>query len=103
MPRLGARKGSNQSKATNLITMNQANAGKGGTGSAAGVPQAGTGGATNGADGQNLPGTAGHAGVSGTGLGGGSASGGSVMIDNTNVTGNSASTADNDVSVITES
>ena len=98
-PRSGARKGSKQSMATNLITANQANAGPGGSGGAAGVPQAGAGGIPNGAAGQTHAGTAGATALSGTGIGGGLdlLTGGTVVIDNTTITGNTAATSDNDV------
>ncbi len=51
-------------------------------------------------NGQAHPGAAGVAGVAGVGIGGGLdlLPGGTVTIDNTNITGNTASTSDNDVS-----
>jgi hypothetical protein len=82
-----------------MITANQANAGLRGPGGAPGGALAGTGGARNGVDGQIFPGTAGGAGLSGFGIGGGhDPLTNSVVIDNTNISGNSASSADNDVS-----
>ena len=100
-PRLGAKKGSRQSKATNTITDNQANSGLGGAGGQGGDDVAGLGGRPNGLFGTAVPGTAGANGVSGIGIGGGLVylTGGIAMIANTNITGNRASTADNDVSV----
>jgi hypothetical protein len=99
-PRLGAKQGSRQSKATNTITDNQANSGLGGAGGQGGTAFEGTFGRPNGLAGTATQGTAGANGVSGAGIGGGldRLTGGIAMIANTNITGNSASTADNDVS-----
>ena len=99
-PRLGAKKGSKQFKATDTISANQANQGSGGRGGAAGGAIGGQGQTPGGPAGQAFPGIAGVAGVEGVGLGGGLDffPGGDVTIDNTNITGNNASTADNDVS-----
>ena len=61
-------------------------------------PQAGAGGSPNGAAGLTHPGNAGATALSGTGIGGGLDlfTGGTVVIDNTTITGNTATT-DNDV------
>ena len=55
-PELGAKKGSKQSKATDLVTGNQANSGAGGSGGGAGTATAGTGGMTGGQNGTPTPG-----------------------------------------------
>ena len=96
---IGAKKGSKQSKATNLITANQATAGAGGPGAAPGIAQAGTGGTPGGTNGQVFPGNRGRTGTAGTGVGGGLdlIAGGTVVIDNTTLTGNTATTSNNDV------
>jgi hypothetical protein len=96
---MGARKGSAQSKATNLISENQANAGTAGGGGMPGVPNAGAGGVANGPAGQGSFGTAGASGLGGNGLGGGLnlTQGGSVVAENTTITNNTASTSGNDV------
>jgi hypothetical protein len=98
-PRLGTRKGSAKSKATNLVTNNQANAGPAGGGGTAGVPTAGAGGVANGFAGQNIFGNLGASGRVGNGIGGGLnlTQGGSVVTENTTITGNTASTAGIDV------
>ena len=98
-PRLGAKKRSQQSKATNLITANQAFGGLGARGNDAGVPQAGAGGTPNGAAGLTHRGNDGAIALSGTGIGGGLYlfAGGTVVLDNTTITGNTATTSDNDV------
>ena len=97
-PRLGALPGSKQSKATNTITGNQATAGPAGAGGAGGSAFAGAGGSMA-ARGGVIPGKAGKAGTAGMGIGGGLdlIAGGHATIDNTTVTGNHASTSDNDV------
>ena len=99
-PRLGARRSSQQSKATNTITASQAVRGQGGPGGAGGAAFGGVGGAPGGMNGQAHPGASGTSAVSGVGVGGGLDlfPAGTVTIDNTNITGNTASTADNDVS-----
>src|SRR5262249_62280626 len=99
-PRLGSHKGSKQSKATDTITGNQANLGPGGAGGPAGGVVAGSGGSPNGSAGAAFPGATGVAGVSGAGVGGGLdlLPGGTAVIDDTAITGNTASTADSDVS-----
>ena len=98
-PRLHAKKRSKQSKATNLITANQASAGLGGAGAAAGIPVAGSGGIPGGVPGQTFPASSGTAGQPGTGIGGGLnlIAGGTVVIDDTMVTGNHATTNNDDV------
>jgi hypothetical protein len=98
-PRLGAKKGSKQFKATDVITGNSAHAGPGSAGGSLGVAQAGTGGSPSGAAGTSFPGHFGTAGTAGTGVGGGLdlITGGTVVIDNTTISGNSATTTDNDV------
>ena len=99
-PRLGAKKSSKQSKATDTITGNQANRGLGGAGWLGGGAQAGLGGTPGGFPGTAILGTAGTTGPSGVGIGGGLdlLPGGTVVIDDTTITGNQASTNDNDVS-----
>jgi hypothetical protein len=99
-PRLGTKKGSKQSKATNLIVANQAiAAGSGAIGGAAGVANAGAGGSPNGVAGLTPPGNDGLTALSGPGIGGGLdlLTGGTVVIDNTTITANSATTSDNEV------
>jgi hypothetical protein len=98
-PRLDAKKRSQQSKATNLISANEADGGTGNLGSDAGVPQAGAGGSPSGAAGHTHPGSAGVTAQNGTGAGGGLdlVAGGIVLIDDTTVTGNTATTSDNNV------
>jgi hypothetical protein len=100
-PRLGARKGSRQSRAANLITANQANAGSGNSGGAAGLAMAGAGGSLGGVAGHATPGVPGTTGTAGTGMGGGLCLvvGGTVLIDNTQNAGNQATTSDPDVFV----
>jgi hypothetical protein len=98
-PRLGARKGSTQSKATDTITANLANGRPGGTGGPAGATNAGLGAPPVGSNGLAFPGSPGGTGSSGVGIGGGLGldPGGTVVIDNTTITGNHATTTDNDV------
>lgn len=98
-PRLGAKKGSKQFKATDTITANSAHLGLGGSGGNLGIGQAGIGGGPNGAAGTSFPGHVGTAGNTGTGVGGGLdlVTGGTVVTDNTTITGNTASSTDNDV------
>jgi hypothetical protein len=98
-PRLGARKGSRQSKATDTITANQATGRTGGEAGSGGAAFAGLGGNPNGTIGRSNQGIARTGASSGAGLGGGVAifPGLSVKIDNTNIAGNTASTAANDV------
>jgi hypothetical protein len=98
-PRLGAKKGSRQSKAMNVITANQANRGLGGVGGKAGTGFGGLGGQPNGVIGPSVNGTTGADGAPGTGSGGGLVQSPTmaVAIKNTTITGNTASTANNDV------
>jgi hypothetical protein len=98
-PRLGAKKGSRQSKATDVITANQANRGLGGKGGLGGTGFGGLGGQPNGAIGLFLNGTTGADGAPGTGLGGGLVQSPTmaVVIKNITITGNTALTANNDV------
>ena len=65
-----------------------------------GAQPAGAGGTPSGTAGSAFPGSPGTAGVSGVGVGGGLdlIPGGTAVIDDTTVTGNHASTNDNDVS-----
>ena len=82
------------------ITANQANGGPGGQAGAGGIASVGNGGAPGGSTGFTaIPGTPGASGTSGRGIGGGLGSfpGANTTIDNTNINGNSASSADNDV------
>ncbi len=98
-PTKGAKKGSKQSKATDLVTANHALGGFAGAAGPAGQPHVGIGRAPGGADGTEFLGKAGSPGSGGTGAGGGLylSSGGTATIDNANITGNQASTSDNDV------
>jgi len=96
-PRLGAKKGSKQAKATDLITTNQALAGSGGQGGAGGSATAGGGISPFGIHGVATPGQPGATDLFSVGVGGGIANFGTVHIDNTIITGNHASTNDNDV------
>ncbi len=98
-PRLGAKKRSKQSKATDSITANQARTTLGATGGAAGAPQAGAGGSPNGAAGVTQAGNAGATAAPSTGIGGGLElfAGGTAIIDNTTITGNTAATTGNNV------
>jgi hypothetical protein len=82
-----------------VITGNSAAAGIGGAEGSLGVAQAGTGGSPSGVSGGSFLGHFGTAGTPGTGVGGGLdlVTGGTVVIDNTTISGNSATTTDNDV------
>jgi hypothetical protein len=81
------------------VTGNQAIAGTVGTGALAGNAIAGLGGVPGGFAGTAFPGTNGSAGASGVGIGGGLdlLPGGTAAIADTTITGNTASTNDNDV------
>src|SRR5262249_59017407 len=96
-PRLGAHKGSKQSKATDTITGNQANRGFGGSGGPAGGVSAGAGGSPGGSAGAAFPGSNGAAGVAGVGIGGGVdlLPRGTAVIDGTRSTRHPPSTAEN--------
>jgi hypothetical protein len=98
-PRQGAKKGSKQSKATDTITANEANAGPGGGREGEGTAIAGLGGSPGGHAGTATPGAFGAGGAAGNGIGGGLnlTGGGHATIDNTTRTGNHATTTDNDV------
>ena len=98
-PRRGAINGSRQSKATDTITTNLASASQGGTGGAAGAVTVGLGASPGGSNGLAFPAGPGGTGSSGVGIGGGVdlEIGGTAIIDNTFVTGNHATTSDNDV------
>ena len=82
-----------------FVTANHAVAGPGGRGGAAGGLGGGLGGTPGGAAGLAHPGNRGSTALSGAGIGGGFylATGGTVSIDNTTITGNSAATSNNDV------
>jgi hypothetical protein len=100
MPRLNTQPGTAQANATDLITANQAFQESGGNGGLGGNAVVGFGGAgnPNGAFGHL---SAGHNGANhvatSLGVGGGINIVGSATIDNTTITGNHASTSDNDV------
>lgn len=96
-PRKGAKSGSTQAKATDLINGNVAQGVLGGFGGATGKVVAGLGGSPNGPKGHVILKFAGSAGTLGSGIGGGVAILAPATIDNTSITGNHASTADNDV------
>ena len=96
-PRLGAKKGSKQSKVTDLITTNQALVGTGGAVGAGGAATAGLGGNSSGASGTATAGTNGVAHPLSIGAGGGIFTVATATIDFTAITGNSASTLDPDV------
>jgi hypothetical protein len=97
-PRLGAKKGSSQAKATDTITLNDAGFALGATGGAVGIPVLGIGGTPNGHFGTVISnGTVGTKGSNGVGVGGGIAIIGTATIDDTNITGNHASNNDDDV------
>jgi hypothetical protein len=98
-PRLGARKGSKQSRAVNQFTKNLANQGDGGGGGTNGTATPGPGGSPSGTTGAIDPSLPGGRGIHGMGVGGGLDLdvGGTAVIDNTTVTGNQASSSGNDV------
>ena len=88
-PRLGAKSGSTQAGATDVITANQAKAGSAGSAGLAGGAEAEPGHAT--------PGNNGTVDTFSVGIGGGIAIIGTAVIDNTSIFGNQATTADPDV------
>jgi hypothetical protein len=89
-PRLGAKKHSKQTNATDTITGNKASAGGAGSPGAGGLAHVAAGAtATNG--------TAGPAASAGVGVGGGIVNVGTATIDNTTISGNTATTNDNDI------
>jgi hypothetical protein len=98
-PRLGAKKGSPQSKATDSISGNHANRGPGGAGGQGGNGFGGLGGQPNGVQGSDLQGSSSPDASPGIGVGGGLVenSSNNVAIRNTQIAGNTASTEDNDV------
>ncbi len=96
-PRRGARKGSKQAKATGVITTNHAFDSGGGTPGHASSVGIGLGGSPSGANGSVLAGQNGTADTSTVGVGGGIATFGNTTIDNVSITGNTASTNDNDI------
>ena len=89
-PELGATKGSKQALATDEITGNEAQLGEAGTPGKAGLALAASAGQAT----QGSPGTVDTFTV---GIGGGIATWGTAKIDNTAITGNFASTNDNDI------
>jgi hypothetical protein len=96
-PRLGAKKGSRQAKATDVITSNQANSGLGGAGGQGGEAFEGIGGQPNGVVGSATQGFTKPDAAAGSGIGGGVVQNPTVTIKNTTITGNTASTSNNDV------
>ncbi len=98
-PRKGAKKGSGQSSATDLITTNRAAGGPGAIGGApstlsfGGAP--GTGSSSSGTVGKVIAALPGAAGTAGASSGGGIAILGTATIDNTSITGNQATTDPN--------
>ena len=96
-PRLNVKKGSSQSKATDLITLNQALSAAGGAPGTGGTATAGTGGTPNGPNGTATQGTNGAAHPLSIGAGGGIFTVATATIDFTTIIGNTASTQDNDV------
>ena len=96
----GRKKGSKQAKATDTITDNQANSGTGGAGGSPGARPPDPAATPSGYAGSAFPGSPGTAGVSGVGRRrrAGPHPRRHRAIDNTTITGNHASTNDNDVS-----
>jgi hypothetical protein len=91
---LKVRKGSPRSRATYSISGNQASFGRAGLPGAGAGAAGGQGGAPNGSAGRAMPGSAGALAGNGKGIGGGlfRAPNAKVLINNTRITGNSAST-----------
>jgi hypothetical protein len=99
-PRLGLKKGRPQAVASNAITANTAQGGKGGDGGTGGRGIGGQAGTPNGSPGMgDPPAVNGAKGSVGEGFGGGVsvASSKDLAIASTRISGNVASTADNDV------
>jgi hypothetical protein len=96
-PRLGARKGTKEASATDVITGNHANASPAGNPGHGGSATAGTGGSPHGARGGATAGNNGTVDTFSVGIGGGIAIIGTAIIDNTSISGNHATTADPDV------
>ena len=92
---MGAKKGSKQAHATDVITTNQALAGSGGQAGAGGGATAGGGTSPFGQNGAAIPGQPGVTDLSSVGVGGGIATFGTAIVDNTTITGNHASTNPN--------
>jgi hypothetical protein len=89
-PRLGARSGSKQSSASDVITNDQANPGSAGNAGLAGSATAGVGGSPLGIAGKVTPGSNGTVDTLSVGIGGGIAIIGTAIIDNTSISGNHA-------------
>jgi hypothetical protein len=98
-PRENTSKGSRQSHAVDSITGNEVNGAPGGAGGAGGRGIGGPGMSPGGFAGQSIPGKAGAAGAADSGSGGGLILDpqGTAIIDNTNITGNTAAGSENDV------
>ena len=96
-PRKGARKGSSQAKATSMITANQALSATGGVPGAGGSATPGQGGSPGGATGNAVAGKSGSPHPLSIGAGGGIYTVATATIDSTSITGNFASSLDNDV------
>ncbi|MHC5538835.1 hypothetical protein ACYOEI_11500, partial [Singulisphaera rosea] len=99
-PRQGAKAGTPQAQATNFITNNRAILGAGGVGGTPGIPTAGLGGPGHqhtGLSGTTQLGFHGDTGTPGTGIGGGIAITSVAIVDDTTVTGNTASTRSNNI------
>jgi hypothetical protein len=95
-PRQGAKKGSTQAKATDTITANQAFDSGAGSAGQAGTVEFGLGGSPLGLVGHVTAGQNGTVDPFTVGVGGGIATFGNTTIDNTMITGNTASTGSND-------
>ena len=96
-PRLGAKKGSAQAAATNMITGNKAFSSAAGVAGVAGNATVGSGGTPTGGDGVLTHGANGTVDTFTVGVGGGIAIVGTAIIDNTTISDNFASTNDDDV------
>jgi hypothetical protein len=98
-PRSGAPAGSPQSRATDSISQNSATSGAGGSAGFGTLPHPGRPSVNGGRFGNGTVGVAGVAGPAGTGVGGGLFldPAGTATVANTTVSGNQASTSDNDV------
>jgi hypothetical protein len=96
-PRQGAKKHSSQSKTTNTITANKALLAPGGAPGSGGEATAGSGGSHDGASGIRVTGPSGSSHPQSFGEGGGVFIVATATIDFTTITGNFASSQDNDV------
>ncbi len=96
-PELGAKKGSKQAHAIDVITTNNALAGSGGQAGAGGGATAGGGNSPFGVNGAANAGQPGATDLFSAGVGGGVGTFGTADFDNTTITGNHASTNDNNV------